>query len=329
MRKSILSTLFCVVMALVVVIGGYSEGQKETSASDGKWIPEKTIEMVVASGAGGGNDLFARTVVNLIEKNNLCPKPIVVMNKPGGSSSIGYSYLSSKKGDPYFISTINSSFYTSPLVGKSPVSYEDFNYLSNMCEDPLALVVSASSPYKTLDDLNKAIQKSPGTLSAGGTSNISYDAIACYMIRDKVGDISYVPFEGGGEVMTAVLGGHIDFAMANPAECKEQVEAGMVRMLAVSSMNRLDMFPDVKTFLEQGVDINMVQSRGFITSKGMPEEAIAFYEDLFKKVYALPEFQEYLAGESQVGYYLNHAENEKYALETNDKYKMYLSKIEM
>jgi len=324
--KAACAAALAIVAAGGVFAGGASEQKGPGDAKEG-WVPAKPIEMVVASGAGGGNDLFARTVVKMIQDNKLCPQPIVVMNKPGGSSSIGYAYLSSKKGDPYTISTINSSFYTTPLVGGSPVSIKDFEFITNMCDDALALVVGSKSPYMTLADLFAAIKAAPGKINGGGTSNISYDAIACYMINDKAGGISYVPFSGGGEMMTAVLGGHIDFAMANPVECQEQVTAGNLRMLAVSSKNKLGRFPDVKTFKEQGIDIVMVQSRGFITSKGMPTEAMAYYEGLFKKVYDLPEFQKYMAEESQVGNYLNHADNEAFAVETNEKYKTYLAGI--
>ncbi|MGE4283011.1 MAG: tripartite tricarboxylate transporter substrate binding protein [Clostridia bacterium] len=302
--------------------------QSSEPAPKAAWTPEKPIEFLVPMSAGGGSDVFSRTIVKIINDNKLMPQPVVVVNKPGGSGSIGYTYLSEKKGNPYYFGTVSSSFYTAPLTGGSPVSLEDFTHLGLMCKDPLVMVVNGQSDLKTIEDVIEAAKANPGQLNGAGSSNASDDAIACYIFRDEAGvDMSYVPFQGGGDVLTAILGGHVDFAFVSPIECEEQIKSGNLVPVATTADKRLDILPDVPTFTEKGMNVVLQQARGLVMPKDVPAEAVAYYEDVLKKVFDTPEWKEYVSKNAMVYVYMNSTDYNKFSYDLNGVYKTYIDKF--
>ncbi|HHV64968.1 MAG TPA: tripartite tricarboxylate transporter substrate binding protein [Peptococcaceae bacterium] len=295
------------------------------------WVPEKPFELLVPMSAGGGSDVFARNLVKVIEDNKLCPQTIVVVNKPGGSGSIGWTYVAKDhKGNPYEISTTSSSFYTGPIAGQSPVSYKDFTHIINLCEDPNLILVKADSPYKTIKDLLDAAKANPDKISAAGSSGLSVDAIAFYTMQDAAGvKMKYVPFGGGGEVLTALLGGHVDFAYLSPSEAGPQIEAGKVRAIAVTTEDRMGgAMADIPTLKESGYDVVIAQARGVVAPLDIPEEAVAFLQDMFKKAIETPEWKEFLANNYMEEKVLIGEDFYKLSEEITSLFTKYLDKIE-
>ena len=116
-------------------------------------FPEKPITLIVHASAGGGSDIFARTLASSVEKDKLLPQPLVVENKPGGSGGIAFAYVAGKKKDPYFMVTAVTSFLTTPLRGKTPVGLKDFTPIANFAFDEYMLMVGANSKYKSVKDI--------------------------------------------------------------------------------------------------------------------------------------------------------------------------------
>lgn len=292
--------------------------------------PEKPIEFVVPMGAGGGSDVFCRTLVKMVEDNKFLPQPIVVVNKPGGSGSIGLTYVAKDhKADPYVLSTVSSSFYTAPLNGQSPVSYKDFTHIVALCEDPTLIVVKADSKYQTIDDLLADAKANPATISAAGSSGLSMDVIGFYQLEEKSGtDMKYVPFGGGGDAMTAVLGGHTTFAFLGPSEAVGQIEPGKLRPLAVTTENRMGGYlKDVPTLKESGYDIVISQMRGIVAPLDIPAEAVKVLEETFLKTAETPEWKEFLAKNFMEPNVMNSAEFTKQSESISKKYEQYLAQI--
>lgn len=290
-----LSVLFLMLMgcqkAPAAAGAGASPAAPGSSASAPAY-PTKTIEMVVPFSAGGGSDIFARTVVKIIMDNKMTDQTINVVNKTGGSGAIGYAYTAEHKGNPYYIAAVGSSFYASALIAQSPVSYKDFRPVGALADDTVGLFVRADSKYDNLQAILDDIKAAPSSLTVGGTGGTALDAIAYYMLQDRADvQFSYVPYDGGGEALTALLGGHVDLVFANPSEALAQLEAGKIRLLTVASGERIASFSDVPTFVEQGLDIELSQIRGFLLPKDAPDEAVAFWEELLKKVYDTDAFQ--------------------------------------
>ncbi|MBE3572579.1 MAG: tripartite tricarboxylate transporter substrate binding protein [Moorella humiferrea] len=323
MNKQVMRVISLVVLflGLAGLISGCGNQEKGTKAQ--KTYPEKPIELVVPFSAGGGSDVMARTIVKVITDKKLVAQPITVTNKPGGSGSIGYSYVAQKKGDPYELATVSSNFYTAPLVGQSPVSYKDFTPIAGLATDTLILLVRADAKYKSLQDLINEAKARPEQVSCGGTGGTA-DDLLLYNILQKQANIKmkYVPFEGGGNVMTALLGGHIDMAWANPSEALAQIKAGKLRALVAASENRLADLTDVPTLKEQGINVTWEQYRGIVAPLGIPQEVVKYWEDVFAKLSDSPEWKNgYIKENMLIPKYVNSVEFGKALEETTARYR--------
>ena len=228
---------------------------------------------------------MARTMQAIIEKEKLSTHPITVVNRAGGSGAIAFTYVAGKKGDPHILLTATTSFLQTPLQGQSKYNYKDFTPLSNLAYDDFLIVVRADSPYRTMKDLIDAAKKKPGELKYGGSSAPGADSIIAFLIEKETGiKFNYIPFKSGGEVMVALLGGHINLASANPGEALAQMEAKKCWVLGASTEKRLEGAPNIPTLKEQGINVVFRQFRSIAAPKDIPKEAVKYYEDLFKKL---------------------------------------------
>ena len=313
-----LSVLFLVVLFVAIGAGN--------ALAAGKY-PEKPITLIVHAGAGGGSDIFARTMAAAVEKGKLLPQPVVVENKPGGSGGIAFAYVAGKKKDPYYILTAVTSFLTTPLMGITPVGLKDFTPIANFAFDEYMLMVSPKSKYKSVKEIVADAKANPKKITVGGTQLGSSDSICAYLVEKAAGvQFNFIVFNSGGEVNAALLGGHIDVAVSNPGEALELFKAGKVRLLGVYSDKRLPGAPDVPTMKEQGVDVTYVQNRGLVAPADIPadarkvlEEACAKYTktDIFKKYIADNMLSEAWMDGETFGKWLD-GENAKYAVIVKD-----------
>ncbi|TIL97256.1 MAG: tripartite tricarboxylate transporter substrate binding protein [Mesorhizobium sp.] len=243
--------------------------------------PEKDIKMIIPFGAGGGSDTLARTIASVIEEMKLIPVKILPENRTGGSGAIGYSAVAKEKGDPYHLATVSVSFFTTPLLGGSPVNYKNFTPLAAIAQSPYIMVVPTSSEYQKLDDLKKTPRFTTGT-----TGVVSDAALLAKMTSNALGiQIDSVPFDGEGEVMAALLGGHVNVGFLNPSEAMSQMKAGKLRPLAITSAERSPAFPDIPTFKELGYgEILHTQLRGLVMPADVPPEVVTYWEGVLQKV---------------------------------------------
>lgn len=314
--------LLVVATMFASLVAGCGGGAKKAAS-----YPAKSIEMVVPFAAGGGSDIMARSLVKVIADKKLSSQPLVVNNKPGGSGSIGYAYVAEKKSDPYAIATVSSSFYTAPILGQSPVTYKNFTPICGLAMDTLLLIVRTDSKFKSVKDIVDQAKAAPKTLAVGGTSGTSDDAVMYYAFQSRTGtEMKYVPFNSGGEVTTAVLGGHVDMAWVNPGEALAQLEAKNVRPLAVASKQRLSSLPDVPTLTEQGIPLVLAQFRGIVAPKGIPQDAAKYLEEVFKKVSEQPEWKDgYLKKNSVEGRFMDAKDFAASLEETTKMYEEFLT----
>jgi len=323
MKRSLFKGLVvaAILVLVVALAAGCGGGDKKVA------YPSKNIEMVVPFAAGGGSDIMARSLAKVIADNKFVSQTIVINNKPGGSGSIGYAYVADKKGDPYSMATVSSSFYTAPLMGNSPISYKDFTPVCGLAMDTLLLVVKADSKYNSVKDIIDDAKARPKAISIGGTAGTSDDAVMFYAFQSRTGaEMKYVPFNSGGEVATAVLGGHVDMAWMNPGEALTQLEAKKMRPLAVSSKQRLSGLPDVPTLTEMGIPLVLAQFRGIVMPKDVPVEAAKYLEEAFKKVSEAPAWKDnYLKKNMVEPRYMNSQEFAKALEETSAMYKEFLT----
>jgi putative tricarboxylic transport membrane protein len=256
--------------------------------------PSKTIEIVVPYAPGGGTDNLMRMITGIMDENKWSPVPLNVNNRAGGSGAVGYNYLINKKGDSHVVAGASPMVVSGKIEGRLPGNHRDaMTVLMIVAIDELMLSVRSESPYKTIEEFVKAAKAKPGGLTVGGTALRSEDHIFTYLFEQaaKV-KVKFVPFNSGGEVTAALMGGHIDAGVMNPNEIQAQIEARQARNLAVAARNRLKDAPEVPTFAEKGIPFYWEQMRGVVGPAKMAPEAVAWWHDRLRKVTATKKWQE-------------------------------------
>lgn len=288
--------------------------------------PEENIQLVIPFGVGGGSDTLARTIGNVISELKLLPVDIQPENRPGGSGAVGYTYVAGKKGDPNVIATVSVSFFTTPLLGASPVSYRDFTPLAAISLSPYVMAVPTGSPIKSLDDV-----KAAGRLTTATVGVVSDPALLAAMTSKALDvKIDPVPFDGEGEAMAAVLGGHVDFVFMNPSEVLPQIKAGAMRPIAVSTSKRISALPDTPTFVELGHDIDYAQLRGLVMPADVSPEVVAYWEGILKKVAESDEWRkQYIDRYLDEPAFLPSDEYKKKIEDTSARYKALMEDLDL
>lgn len=264
------------------------------AAAQAQKYPARPVEVVVPYAPGGGTDNLMRMITGIIDENKWSPVPLNVNNRAGGSGAVGFNYIINKKGDANTIGGATPMIVSGKIEGRVPGNHRDgFTVLMIVAIDELMLSVRSESPFKTVDDFVKAARAKPGMLTVGGTATFSEDHIFTYLFEQAAGiKVKYVPFNSGGEVTTALMGGHIDAAAMNPNEVQAQVEAGKAKNLAVAAKKRLKDAPDVPTFAERGYEFYWEQMRGVVGPANMPAEAVKWWQDTLRKVVGTKKWQE-------------------------------------
>ncbi|HEX7220641.1 MAG TPA: tripartite tricarboxylate transporter substrate binding protein [Burkholderiales bacterium] len=276
-----------VLAALLLALSPFAAAQGK-----GKY-PSKTVEVVVPYAPGGGTDNLMRMITGIIDENKWSPVPLNVNNRAGGSGAIGYNYLINKKGDSHVIAGATPMIVSGKIEGRLPGNHRDaMTVLMIVAIDELMLSVKADSQYKTIDDFVKAAKAKPGGLTVGGTATFTEDHIFTYLFEKAAGiQLKYVPFNSGGEVTAALMGGHIDAAVENPNEIVTQIEAKTARNLAVAAQKRLKDAADVPTFAEKGYKFYWEQMRGVVGPANMDPAAVKWWQDTLRKVVKTDKWQ--------------------------------------
>jgi len=255
--------------------------------------PSERLDWTIAFGPGGGNDIMARTMIDILQKHDLYPGEIVAENRAGGSGAVGWGYLYGKAGDPYNISTTSGSFITTPLQADTPWKPTDFTPVALLATDDLVLLVNGTSEIDTFEEFIESAKAQPPTI--GGIGAVNVDFIVPTLLAEKAGfTFEYVSFNDAGELNTALLSNALDSIMANPAEILGLVESGDLRPLAYSGVKTPASLGDVPTFADAGYPNEVSQPRGLILPPDVSEEAKQWWTETMKKVVETPEWKEYI-----------------------------------
>lgn len=280
-----------------------------------EWAPERPIEFIVASGAGGGTDNFARTIQAALTRGDIIDWPIVVLNKGGGSGAEAFLYARQNEADPHKLIFGTNNAYLLPHVAKLAYSMDNLDPVAALALDEFLVWVKADAPYQTVTDLIEAAKAEPGSIVFGGSQSKDTDETLVALIEQTTGaDFKYVPFNGGGEVGVQLAGGHIAANVNNPNENLGQWQAGAVRPLCVFAPKRMaesapvqgDMgWHDIPTCQEQGLEIGTYQMpRTVWLPAGTDPEVKAYYVEALRKVSESDDWKDYLAKTSQTGAFL-------------------------
>ncbi|MGC8962440.1 MAG: tripartite tricarboxylate transporter substrate binding protein [Candidatus Bipolaricaulaceae bacterium] len=253
------------------------------------------MEIVAWASPGGGSDLMCRTFAKALEAVGF-PQPLYVVNKPGGSGAVGMTYVQGKPADGYTILGVTNNLIFTPLATPGfQYTFRDFEPIIMFGYDPKYIVVSAKSPFQTIEELIAYAKAHPGEVKVGTFGPGSDDHVVGMMLANVAGvEFNFIPFDSGGEILAALLGGHIDAQIAELSEIKGQLDAGAVRILAVATAERVQALPEVPTLREKGWDVVLPKFRGFMVKKGTPEEIVKVLTDWAVKAVQSEVFQAYL-----------------------------------
>jgi putative tricarboxylic transport membrane protein len=268
------------------------------------WEPEKSVEIVVAAGAGGASDQMARMLQAAIQKNNLVKQPIVVTLKGAASGAEALQYMKGAEGDPHKFVIAYSLIYTLPLAAKVPFDWRELTPVSIVAFDEFILWAKADAPYKTSKEFIEAAKASSAPFIFGGTGSKREDQIIVSAMAQKTGaKFSYLPYKSGGEAATQLVGGHTTANVNNPSENSEVWRAGQVKALCVFSDKRIVYtdkvtetlsWNDIPTCTEEGLPITYSMLRGIFLPGKVKDEQAKFYVDLFAKIAETTEYKEYM-----------------------------------
>jgi tripartite-type tricarboxylate transporter receptor subunit TctC len=256
-------------------------------------FPKKPLEIIVGYAAGGANHLAAENLKP--EAQEFFGVPMTVTAKPGAASAVANSFVAAAAADGYTLLNATLSLPISLYTGTVDFKKEDFVGIAMYSNVTPCMVVRADLPVNTLAELVEYANANPDTFTWGHSGVASTLHLAgCNMLNsmgiyDKVKEM---PFTGTNEAVAQVLGGHIDAVLSFPSTVQEQVKAGNLKVLGVSSTERVAEFPDAPTFVEAGYDAVLTSSRGIFVRSDTPQEVLDILEAGFEGIIKSEEFKE-------------------------------------
>jgi tripartite-type tricarboxylate transporter receptor subunit TctC len=269
LRKTILGILIILTLLMSVPI----------QAAD---FPTKEVQIIIPWAAGGATDLIFRALAATTGK--YLGKAAVVVNRPGGGSAVGYTEGAQAKPDGYMLTSAVTPLTILPHQVTTAYTYKNFEPIINVVSDPSMFLVRADAPWKSLKEFLDFAKKNPEMITVGNSGAGGGVHLVALAFEKAAGvKFNHIPFSGGGPSVTAILGGHINAVSVSPPEGIEHVKAGKLKIVALFAEKRFELFPDVSTVKEQGIDFVMGMWRGLVAPKGTPPDAIKKLHDAFKQ----------------------------------------------
>lgn len=284
---------------LILLINATAHAQPQSP-----WQPQRQVELVVGSGPGGGNDRNARALQKILFENKWLQN-ISVVNKVGGSGALSYTYVNSHANDAHFLVLVRQGFLSNHVLGRSTIGVNDMTTIAMLASEASGIAVRAgNTALKSLPDMIERLKQDPQSLttslgsSRGGSPHLMFAMLAKAAGVDAR-RLKVVTFSGGAESATQLLGGHIDMSAVSIDNLAPHHKSGAMRILGVSSAQRLAALPDVPTLREQGYDI---QTNGFtivMAPRGVTPAQVHYWENLLERVSNNAEWKRLLAADLQ------------------------------
>lgn len=296
------------------------------------WKPSKNVEIVVASGPGGGQDKTGRLVQQILQTKQMVSSSVVV-NKPGGGGTLAWTYLNQHAGDGHYLSMVPAALLTNHILGNSTLQFTDYTPLALLTNQYVTVSVRAESPLKSLRDVMDQLKKDPGAVSISVGSRLG-DAnhITSSLIGKAAGadirKMKILVYKSGAEPIPALLGGHIDLLSGASNNVVAHVAAGRIRVLGIASPQRLSgVLADVPTLREQGVNAVVSVWLAAMGPRGMTAEQVAYWDTVFAGIVKTDEWKAGLRATSMEEAYLPSAETRKFFKAQYDELKQVLSEL--
>lgn len=266
------------------------------------------LKIIAPAAPGGGWDQTARALQQVLQSEKLVSN-VQVMNVPGAGGTIGLAqFVNGSKGDPNVLLVGGYVMVGAIITNKSPVNLSQVTPIARLTGEYEAIAVPANSPLKSMADLVAALKADPQKVSWAGGSAGGTDHIAAGLIAKAVGvdptKVNYIAFSGGGESLASILGGKVTVGISSLSEFDAQAKAGKLRILAVSSGQRLPDAKDIPTLKESGVDVEIQNWRSISAAPGITPEQKKALSDVIAKAVESKAWKDLLAQKGWVNTYL-------------------------
>jgi tripartite-type tricarboxylate transporter receptor subunit TctC len=277
--------------ACTVALGIFS-----VSVSQGAWS-ERAIKVIIPYPPGGGADVVARIMADAI--GNMHGPTIVVENRPGAGSVIGTRDVVRARPDGNTLLITNNAVAIVPHIRK--LDYDTLSSLEPICmiaTTPMVMIVSSTSPYRTLRDLLDTARAKPGDLTFGAAPGAKSHVDFAMILHPASIRMTLIPFNGTPSIVNAVLGGQVDAALVDYPAAAGLLQAGNLRAVAAGSRARVEWLPDVPTVSEAGLgDFALEVWYGLLAPAQVPQPIISQLAEWFSKAVKLPETRSRLAAQ--------------------------------
>ena len=280
--------------ALIAAVAAF--GLAGPAAADGHQVLD-SIHFLIPGGAGGGWDGTARGTGEALTKSGIVGTASYEnMSGGGGGKAIGFLIENAESNHGTLM--VNSTpIVIRSLTGVFPHNFRDLTLVSGTIGDYAALVVGKDSPINSMADLLAAYDADPGATAIGGGSVPGgMDHLVAAMVMESAGkdalNVKYIPYDAGGKAMAALLSGEIAALSTGFSEAVDLANAGEVKIIGVTSEERISAAPDAMTMKEQGMDTTFVNWRGFFAAPGLPEDKLTMYQDAIAKMYETDEWEQ-------------------------------------
>ncbi|MET8835698.1 tripartite tricarboxylate transporter substrate binding protein [Micromonospora sp. NPDC004540] len=293
-RRNVLVMGVAAATALALAACGATADKNEGgSSNDGK--PVSGLRIMVPNTPGGGYDTTARTAAKVMEDAKIATG-VQVFNLPGAGGTVGLQRTVNEKGNGKLAMQMGLGVVGASYTSKSAATLTQTTPLAKMIEEAGAIVVPKDSPYKTINDLVAAWKANPkGIAVGGGSSPGGPDHLLPMQLAKTVGidpkQVNFVSYDGGGELLPAVLGGKVAFGASGFGEFLDQVEAGQIRVLAVTSEAPIEALKDVPTLKASGIDLVFTNWRGIVAPPGISDADKKVWIDVLTKMHDSDEWK--------------------------------------
>ncbi len=301
---------------LIVALAGSIAASAAFAQSS--WRPDKTVEIVLPTAPGGGNDTVARLMQKALQDHKLVTTPILVLNKAGGNQTVSVAYHAQHRADPHYLLFATSTLFTNQIQGLIQHNYRDFPALALAFVDYSAFMVPANSPFKTFGDMLERLKADPesvaiSVVALGGTSH-AVAAMAAKAAGVDVKRLKIVVYKTSAEATTAMMGGHIQAAISSAAGSTPPVVAGQLRMLALAApQRRPGGLAAVPTLVELGINApSLATWRCVFGARDISPAQVTFWQDALARAFQGDEWKAWMTKNDVTAPPLRGAELTKY-----------------
>lgn len=313
MRRSVVVSL---ALLLVVTATGWAAG-----AAEEEKFPAREIELYIGFAAGGGTDVLGRRIAENMEPE--LGVPVVVDNRPGAGALVANQQVVNARPDGYTLSLLLGNQFLQKHYKEADAwidPLEDVTLIGVFNRDAWGIAVPANAPYRTFNEFVEYARANPGLQVGSGPPGTLYYWTWQAVVAETGIDLTIVPYDGTAQSLAAAAGEEMAAAGAGPGEAASLMDGGLVRMIGVAAEERIDAFPDIPTFAEQGFDIVVGPWRAIVGPAGMPDDVVQTLANALETAYYSDAFQRFIRENGHGAFFRGPGEDGRAFFEAEDRF---------